>query len=105
MQIIGNAADALEEVGGGTLSVSARQEKDELVLEFSDTGPGMREPEKVFDPFYTTKAVGKGAGLGLSATYGVVQNHGGQIHCHNKPEGGALFVLRFPVVPERVTSG
>jgi signal transduction histidine kinase len=105
MQIIGNAADALEEVDGGTLSVSARQEKDELVLEFSDTGPGMREPEKVFDPFYTTKAVGKGAGLGLSATYGVVQNHGGQIHCHNKPEGGALFVLRFPVVPERVTSG
>jgi signal transduction histidine kinase len=105
LQIIRNAADALEEVHGGTLSVSASQEKDELVVEFSDSGPGIREPGKVFDPFYTTKAVGKGAGLGLSATYGVVQNHGGHIHCYNKAEGGALFILRFPVVREGVVSG
>jgi len=68
-----------------------------MVLEFSDSGPGMREPAKVFDPFYTTKPIGKGTGLGLSATYGVVQNHEGQITCQNKPEGGALFILRFPI--------
>jgi signal transduction histidine kinase len=104
LQVIRNAVDALGEVHGGTLSVTARQEHDELMIEFSDTGPGMREPAKVFDPFYTTKAVGKGAGLGLSATYGVVQNHGGHIHCRNKPEGGALFVLRFPIVREGVAS-
>jgi signal transduction histidine kinase len=105
LQIIRNAADALEEVHGGTLLASARQEGDQLVMEFSDSGPGMKEPAKVFDPFYTTKAVGKGAGLGLSATYGVVQNHGGQIHCYNKEEGGAVFILRFPVVREGVVRG
>ncbi|HEY1271230.1 MAG TPA: HAMP domain-containing sensor histidine kinase [Terriglobales bacterium] len=102
MQIIDNASDALGDVGGGTLRISARQQNGELILEFSDTGPGLRDPEKVFDPFYTTKPVGKGAGLGLSATYGVVQNHGGQINCCNKPEGGALFVLRFPIAKEAV---
>jgi signal transduction histidine kinase len=97
VQVIGNAMDALEEVGGGTFMVSARREGSDVVLEFSDTGPGMREPAKVFDPFYTTKPIGKGTGLGLSATYGVVQNHQGQITCCNKPEGGALFTLRFPI--------
>ena len=62
----------------------------------SDTGTGISEPDKVFDPFYTTKTIGKGAGLGLSATYGIMQDHGGQITCENQPEGGAIFVLRFP---------
>jgi len=96
-EIIGNATDALEEVGGGTVSVSAHQEGDELVLEFSDSGPGVRDPHRIFDPFYTTKPVGKGMGLGLSVTYGVVQEHQGHITCHNLPEGGAVFVVRFPV--------
>lgn len=100
VQIIGNAIDALEEVNGGTLTISACQEANELVLKFSDTGPGMREPEKVFDPFYTTKPVGKGTGLGLSATYGVVQNHQGQITCYNKADEGAVFILRFPVAKQ-----
>jgi signal transduction histidine kinase len=44
--------------------------------------------------------VGKGTGLGLSAVYGVVQEHGGQITCRNKPEGGALFVLKLPAITE-----
>ncbi len=102
LEIIGNAMDALEQVGGGTFSVSARQESDEVVLEFSDNGPGIREPQRVFDPFYTTKPIGKGTGLGLSATYGVVQDHHGHITCHNRPEGGAAFVMRFPAVRESV---
>lgn len=97
VEIIGNATDALEEVGGGSLSVSARHQDNELVLEFADTGPGIRDPQRIFDPFYTTKAVGKGMGLGLSVTYGVVQEHQGRITCHNLPQGGAVFVLRFPV--------
>ena len=67
------------------------------MLQFSDSGPGIRDPRRVFDPFYTTKPVGKGTGLGLSAAYGVVQDHGGQITCRNKPEGGAMFVLKLPV--------
>jgi len=96
-EIIGNATDALEEVGGGTLSVSVHQEGGELVLKFSDSGPGVLDPHRIFDPFYTTKPVGKGMGLGLSVTYGVVQEHQGRITCHNLPEGGAVFVVRFPV--------
>ena len=97
VEIIGNATDALEEVGGGSLMVSAYPEANELVLAFSDSGPGVRNPQRIFDPFYTTKAVGKGMGLGLSVTYGIVQDHQGRINCHNLPEGGAVFVLRFPV--------
>jgi signal transduction histidine kinase len=104
-EIIGNATDAIEEVGGGTLSVSARQEGNELVMEFSDSGPGVREPQRIFDPFYTTKPVGKGMGLGLSVTYGVVQEHQGHISCHNLPEGGASFVVRFPVANQPASIG
>ena len=100
VQIIDNAADALDEVGGGVLRVALRHESDELVVEFSDNGPGILDPKRVFDPFYTTKAIGKGTGLGLSATYGVVQDHNGQISCYNKSEGGAVFVMRFPVAPQ-----
>jgi two-component system sensor histidine kinase HupT/HoxJ len=55
---------------------------------------------RVFDPFYTTKPVGKGTGLGLSAVYGVILDHNGLITCQNKPEGGALFVIRIPAVTE-----
>src|SRR5262249_22167415 len=83
IEIIENALDALEEAGGGSLAVSARVLDGEAVVRFSDSGPGIREPERVFDPFYTTKPVGKGTGLGLSAVYGVVQDHGGQITCQN----------------------
>lgn len=97
LEIIGNAMDALEQTSGGTLWVSVQRAYDEIVLEFADSGPGMLEPKRVFDPFYTTKEIGKGTGLGLSATYGVVQDHQGQITCHNRPEGGAVFVLRFPI--------
>jgi len=97
MQIVENAKDALEELGGGILQIDARRQGEEVVVQFSDSGPGIREPQRVFDPFYTTKPVGKGTGLGLSAVYGVVQDHKGQITCQNKPEGGAVFVLRLPV--------
>jgi len=99
-QIIMNAADALDEVGGGTLSVNTYGDEREVVLEFLDTGPGIREPRRVFDPFYTTKPVGKGTGMGLSATYGVIQDHRAHISCHNREEGGAIFVLRFPTASQ-----
>lgn len=95
-----NAIDALNEIGGGSLIVSVRNDSGEVVVQYSDSGPGMADPQRVFDPFYTTKPVGQGTGLGLSATYGVVQDHRGQIACHNKSEGGAVFVLRFPVASQ-----
>jgi len=98
VQIVENAVDALQEVGGGQLQISLRREADEVVVQFADNGPGLRNPERVFDPFYTTKPVGKGTGLGLSATYGVVQDHKGQITCFNCPEGGAIFEIRLPAL-------
>ena len=96
VEIVDNAMDALEESGGGTLEITARRQHKEAVLQFSDTGPCIRDPLRVFDPFYTTKPVGKGTGLGLSAVYGVIQDHSGQITCQNKPQGGALFTVKIP---------
>ena len=96
--LISNAVDAMEETRGGTLTVRALREKNNVVLEFSDTGPGMKEPSLVFDPFYSTKAVGKGNGLGLSICYGIIQEHGGHISGHNRPEGGATFRVELPAV-------
>ena len=93
VQLVENALDALEEVGGGVLRVSAQRHGEQVSVQFADTGPGIREPHRVFDPFYTTKPIGKGTGLGLSAVYGVVQEHKGLITCQNKAEGGAVFVL------------
>lgn len=98
LQIIENAVDALQEVGGGRLDVSLWRDGSELAIKFADSGPGLRHPERVFDPFYTTKPIGKGTGLGLSATYGVIQDHKGQITCYNRPEGGAAFEIRLPLL-------
>ncbi len=100
VEIIDNAMDALEEAGGGNLEITAQRKGAEAVLQFSDTGPGIREPLRVFDPFYTTKPVGKGTGLGLSAVYGVIQEHSGQITCQNRAEGGAVFVVKIPAAME-----
>jgi signal transduction histidine kinase len=98
LQIVENAVDALQEIGSGRLQISLWREGDEVVVQFADSGPGMRDPGRVFDPFYTTKPIGKGTGLGLSATYGVVQDHRGQISCYNRPEGGAAFEIRLPAL-------
>lgn len=103
VQIVENALDALEEAGGGLLRVTAGLQGEQVVVQFSDNGPGIKEPDRVFDPFYTTKAIGKGTGLGLSVVYGVVQDHKGLITCQNKPEGGALFVLVLPVAGEKAS--
>ena len=64
LQIVENAVDALQEVGGGRLQVALWREGNEVIVQFADSGPGLRDPERVFDPFYTTKPVGKGTGLG-----------------------------------------
>ncbi|MGE5055296.1 MAG: sensor histidine kinase [Acidobacteriota bacterium] len=105
VEIIENAMDAIEEAGGGSLDITAAAQPSHLILKFSDTGPGIREPHRVFDPFYTTKPVGKGTGLGLSAVYGVIQDHGGQITCRNKPEGGAEFTIRLSLSAQPIAQG
>jgi two-component system NtrC family sensor kinase len=107
--VLNNSVEAMEEIGGGTLSLRTSRHRSNVVIEFSDTGPGIRNPDMAFDPFYTTKAVGKGTGLGLSICYGVVKEHRGQISCANRPEGGAMFRIELPAVlalfPARGSSG
>jgi signal transduction histidine kinase len=102
--IINNAANAMADRGGGVLSVTTRTSGASAYIQFSDTGPGMMEPDRVFDPFYTTRPVGQGTGLGLSMCYGVVQEHGGKISCRNRDEGGAIFLIELPSATAMATS-
>ena len=99
LHITNNALHALTETGG-TLTVTAGVQDTKVVLEFSDNGPGMEEPDRVFDPFYTTRPVGQGPGLGLSVCYGIIQEHNGKITCGNRPEGGAKFRIELPAVTD-----
>ena len=97
LQIIGNAVEAMEEMHSGTLLITLRARDHRVEAEFADTGIGLQEPEHVFDPFYTTKEVGKGIGLGLSTCYGIVRQHQGDITCTNRSGGGAIFTVSLPV--------
>lgn len=96
--IISNAVDAMEAEQGGVLTIKTMRDRANVVALFSDTGPGLKEPNRVFDPFYTTKPVGKGTGLGLSICFGIVQEHGGKIFCYNRQEGGAVFRVELPAI-------
>ena len=95
--IINNAVHAMSD-HGGTLSVTTGTNGKLVTVQFADTGPGMLEPDRVFDPFYTTRAVGQGTGLGLSACYGIIQEHGGKITCRNRNDSGAIFLIELPAV-------
>jgi signal transduction histidine kinase len=102
--IINNAANAMSDRGGGLLEVTTRLNGNSVVIQFSDTGPGMAEPDRVFDPFYTTRPVGQGTGLGLSMCYGIIQEHGGKISCRNRDEGGAIFLIELPAMATTTTT-
>ena len=99
-----NAMESLQEKKGGSLYIRLRLEGGIEILDFIDSGIGIREPGRVFDPFYTTKPIGSGVGLGLSASYGIVREHGGEVSCANREEGGAVFTVRLPIAAERVQS-
>ena len=96
--IISNGLEAMNEAGGGVLTIRTLRDRGSVVVLLSDTGPGIREPHRVFDPFYTTKPIGKGTGLGLSICYGIVQEHGGKIFCYNGQPRGAVFRVELPAV-------
>jgi len=96
--IINNAVDALESSNGGVLTIKTIRERANVVILFTDTGPGIKDPQRVFDPFYTTKPVGKGTGLGLSICFGIVQEHSGRILCYNSQQGGAVFRVELPAM-------
>jgi len=103
LNIVNNALDALQEAGGAgrRLTVRTGTGQGEVVIELLDNGPGMKDPARVFDHFYTTKPVGKGTGLGLSITGAIVRGHGGTILAANRPEGGACFTIRLPRAARR----
>jgi len=104
LHVASNALQALEETGGGLFLVKTAQQGEMVTLEFSDNGPGVREPDRVFDPFYTTRPVGKGAGLGLSACYGIVQDHHGRIRCTNRLGGGTTIHIELPTAARASTT-
>ena len=94
VNLITNAVDAMEGGAPRRLAIHVEEGAAPMVT-VRDTGPGIEEPERIFDPFYTTKAVGgdEGMGLGLSISYGLVQSFGGTILGANAPEGGAMFTV------------
>ncbi len=115
MNLAVNAKDAMPD--GGKLTISVENKKldeeyckthpettpgDYVVLSISDTGHGMDDEtlKHIFDPFYTTKEVGKGTGLGLAMVYGIVKDHGGYITCNSKPGEGTRFRIYLPVIDQ-----
>ncbi len=94
-----NAVQAMQERGGGRLTVRARRSGDGVAVEFQDTGPGIDDEAKahVFEPFFTTKA--SGTGLGLAIVRQAAEAHGGAVEVESAPGSGATFRIRLPTAP------
>lgn len=106
LNMVLNAEQAIAATGRpGRIEIATRvtPSRDRIVVTLRDTGGGIR-PEAlphIFEPFYTTKDVGKGTGLGLAIAYGIIQEYGGHISATNHPEGGAIFTVELPASPAR----
>jgi two-component system NtrC family sensor kinase len=103
LNLLLNAAEATQVHGGGVVTVSTGLSTSDGVATLSvrDDGEGI-QPEnlaRIFDPFFTTKSDGKGVGLGLAVTYGIVQEHGGEIEVRSEARKGAEFIVTLPVTP------
>jgi nitrogen-specific signal transduction histidine kinase len=101
INILLNALDAMPE--GGTLSVAAVQHGRHIVFTFEDTGYGIPEGagRRIFEPFFTTKEPGRGTGLGLTVSYGIVQKHGGIIDFLSRDGRGTVFTVEIPVLHDK----
>ncbi len=102
--IIDNSIDAMD--GQGEIQITTQQEGDWVIVELVDNGPGIPEDiqREIFSPFFTTKAVGKGTGLGLNISYNIVQKHAGEIKVFSKP-GKTRFQICLPVDFKKVELG
>ena len=98
VNLLMNAADALEERGGGRIWLTSRLVDGEVEIRCEDDGAGFDPTalDRGFDPFFTTKEVGEGTGLGLSTCLQVVEQAGGSMGLENRPEGGACVRIRLP---------
>ncbi|MBI3400267.1 MAG: PAS domain-containing protein [Acidobacteria bacterium] len=104
LNMVMNAEHAIASTGrSGTIEIrtAVMPSGDRIIATVRDTGTGIPEDtlSRIFEPFYTTKEVGKGTGLGLAIAYGIVQEHGGQIVAGNHPDGGAIFTVELPKAP------
>ncbi|MGD1809650.1 AAA family ATPase [Dapis sp. BLCC M126] len=107
MNIIGNAIDALQPMRKESansppqITITTKIEaKNQVIIQIADNGMGMSEAvqKRIFDPFYTTKEVGKGTGLGLAISYQViVERHGGILECISTPQKGTEFLMKIPL--------
>lgn len=91
--------DAEEKIGKKEITVETSLDEDYIIITFSDTGPGIVEENKskVFEPFFTTKQRGKGTGLGLWVSYGIIKNFNGTIEVESQPGKGATFIIKLPI--------
>jgi len=98
MNIILNAVDAMNGKGRLVLATRANHEDGSIEISISDTGCGIppENIEQVFNPFFTTKGVGHGTGLGLAVSYGIIQSHNGDISVSSDPGQGATFTISLP---------
>lgn len=103
VNLVNNAIAAMEQ--GGEIVVSALREGESVLLRVRDTGTGIApgDLERVFQPFFTTKPVGRGTGLGLSVCFGIVQGWGGALTVESQLGVGSTFTLRLPALHEEPT--
>lgn len=99
VNLVVNAIQAMPE--GGTLTVRTLAEGGDVLLQVRDTGTGIPQElfESIFLPFYTTKDIGEGTGLGLAVVHGIVTSHGGSIRLESEPGEGSCFEVRLPAAP------
>ncbi|MDX2040304.1 MAG: ATP-binding protein [Acidobacteriota bacterium] len=98
MNLILNARDAMPQ--GGRLEIATESNLDSIFISFRDTGVGIAADHlaKIYDPFFTTKQIGKGTGLGLAVSYGIIRDHGGLIAVESQPGEGTVFQISLPLV-------
>lgn len=97
LNLISNAVDAMGQSHTRLISLNLSQASGMATLVVKDTGPGITDPERVFEPFYTTKELGssKGLGMGLALSFGIIARFGGQLSCRNLGSG-AEFKISLP---------
>jgi two-component system, NtrC family, C4-dicarboxylate transport sensor histidine kinase DctB len=101
VNIISNALDAVSEAKDKRIELHARRSGEQVAITIRDHGPGVPIGlgERIFDPFFSTKGIGKGLGLGLSISYNIIKDFGGTLTAENHPGGGAVFTITLKAAP------